>query len=681
MKLFNIFCVILINLPALAQESHSSESPHKLEHITVLGNYDDSSLFDVVQNATTLTGDNLLKKQKSTLGETLRNEVGVTSSGYGPNASRPIIRGLDGDRIRILQNGLGVLDASGASQDHALPIDPLMMDNIEIVRGPLSLLYGSSAIGGVVNVITNRTHDHYDEGFHGAIDSQLTSVDNGKSVGAKMDYGINRWMFHADGNFRDSQDLKINGYARSERLRAQSPLPLDQEANDRLRNSANQTRSGAIGSTHVGEKNIIGLSASTYSSDYGVVAEPNVQIAMEQSRFDLSAEFKDIGLARSLRIKSAQSIYKHQEIESGATGTTFKNNGNETRLEFVQKKTEKLSGIFGLQSNIFNFSALGDEAFLPETKNSAQALFAFQDYKVSDTSKITLGGRAESNRVEPKANGRFTQSEDQNFFLASAALGYLHNINDNWSISSQLSYNERAPNYQELFANGAHVATFTYQVGDSNLQKESGRSIDLSLRYKNEKTTSSLTVFGQRFHHYISLNPTGSFDDTDESGTAGDSTEDLAIFNYTQQNAQIYGLELESQWHSIVDVLPGRTDFYLKADYLRGKNTDTGFNLPRMTPPRASIGFSQTWNSWNGDIELQHVFEQTQTAPLELATDGFTQVNMGMMYKMMASSQQISFFARAQNIFDVEARNHSSILKDLAQMGGRNFSLGIRAYF
>ncbi len=653
---------------------------HKLGRIIVLDEEDQSTLFESVQNVTTLSGDDLLRVRATSLGETLKNEVGVSSTSYGPNASRPVIRGLDGDRVRILQNGLGILDASGASQDHAVSIDPLLMDGVEIVRGPLSLLYGSSAIGGVVNILTNRTHSQFEEGFHGAADTQLSSVDNGKTVGFKADYGVARWMHHLDGNFRDNQDVKINGFARSDRLRALDPLPANQEVRDKQLNSGNQSRSGAVGTTYVGENKIIGVSLSTYSSDYGVVAEPEVQIVMEQSRFDLSSEFKNIGFAKKIQFKSAQSIYKHQEVESGAVGTTFKNSGNESRLEFVQNKSGSLNGLYGLQSNIFNFSALGDEAFLPKTENSAQAAFVFEQWEF-EKSKYNIGLRAESNRIKSIADTRFPQSDEKNYFLGSIATGHVYQLSSTLSFGSQLSYNERAPNYQELFANGAHVATFTYQVGDSNLEKEKATAVELSLRYKKESFATSLTFFGQKFKDFIALSPTGTFDDTDGSGTAGDSPDDLPIFSYRGQNAEILGVELDSRLESVVQIFPGRTDFFIKADYLRGKNTATGDYLPRMTPPRASLLVSHTLGNTTGDVEVQHVFEQTKTAPNELATDGYTQLNMGAMYKYSIDSKQYSVFARVNNLFNAERRNHISVLKDLSQLGGTNYSIGLRAYF
>ncbi len=674
------FLINYLSFSVAFAQSMDHTHKHTLGKIEIIASADESSLFDKVQNVTTLSGDELLKVRGNSLGETLKNEVGITSTSYGPNTSRPVIRGLDGERIRILQNGLGVLDASGASQDHAVPIDPLLMDSVEIVRGPLSLLYGSSAVGGVVNVITNRTHNQFEEGFHSAIDTQLTSVDNGKTAGFKADYGVSRWMLHADGNFRDSQDYKINGFARSERLREINPLPLTQEARDKQPNSANQTRSGGVGTTYVGEKGLLGFSASTYSSDYGVLVEPDVQISMEQSRFDLVGERKMSGFLRTLKLKSAQSIYKHSEIEGGQTGTTFRNTGNETRVEAVQNTLGNWSGLFGLQSNVFNFSALGDEAFLPKTENSAQALFLFEEYNFGD-SKIDFGARAESNRIQPLADAHFSSTEQKSFLLGSLAVGYLYTFSQEWSLSTQTAYSERAPNYQELFANGAHVATFTYQVGDAQLTKEKVSSIELSLRHKKDKHTLTLTVFGQKFRDYIALNPTGLFDDTDQSGTAGDSLDDLPIYNYLSQDAAIYGAEFDSRWNNLNSFLPGSTDFYFRGDYLRGKNTVTGNNLPRMTPPRVSVGATQKIGSFSGDLELQQVFSQNETAPNELATDGFLQVNAGIVYKKNLQDQQYSLFLRANNLFNVEARNHVSILKDLTQMGGRNVMFGVRAYF
>lgn len=674
LSVFNfIFFMILENVSA-------HQNIFRLGTIEILADKDNSSLFESVQNQTTLTGDELLKVRSVSLGETLKNEVGVTSTQYGPNASRPVIRGIDGDRIRILQNGLGVLDASGASQDHAVPIDPLLIDSVEIVRGPLSLLYGSSAVGGVINILTNRTHGEYEDGFYGAVDSQLTSVDNGQSFGVKADYGVNRWVFHADGNFRDTQDYKINGFARSDILRQIAPLPINQEIQKKQSNSSSQTKSGGIGASYVGTSNVVGVSGALYSSDYGTLVDPDIQIAMKQSRIDFVSEIKNIGFFKSIRIKSAQSNYLHSEIELGLPGTTFKNNGNETRLEFIQKTWMNASGVFGIQSNIFNFSALGSEAFLPETRNSAQALFGYEDLQIGN-SKISFGGRVESNRVKSLSNANFTLSEKKEFVLGSAGVGYILNLSSQWSIGTQLAYSERAPNYQELFSDGAHIATFTYQIGDPDLNKEKVSSVELSLRHQSDNVSLNFSFFGQRYKDYIALNPTGLFDDTDGSSVAGDSPEDLQIYNYISQEAELYGAEVDTRIKSVFRLFSGQVDFFVKSDYLRGKNLETGFNLARMTPPRLFFGMTHELDKFSSEIEFQQVFRQTKTAPNELETDSYNQLNMGLTYKSDFVGKQISILARVNNIFNVEARNHVSILKDLSQIGGRNFSLGLRAFF
>jgi iron complex outermembrane recepter protein len=684
LKKINILFSAFINL--LAIQSMAEQDPHshhEVQKIMVFGGINESSLFESVPTVSILSGDRLTKRLGVSLGETLSHEVGVSSSSYGPAASRPIIRGLDGDRIRILQNSLGILDASGASQDHAVSLDPLLMDKIEIVRGPLSLLYGSNALGGVVNILTNRTHDAYENGFSGAVYSNLSSVDNGKSISVKADLGANNFMFHADAAIRDSQDLNINGFARSKQRRMDSPLPLNEEPRNKLPNSQSQSASAALGGTYFFKKGHISTSASTYLSDYGVIAEPDVTISMNQSRFDLVGELKDIGFLKAIRLKSAQSIYKHKEMEGSETGTIFKNNGNETRLEFVQKSTENMSGLFGLQTNVFNFSALGDEAFLPETQNLALALFAYEDFVVNSKSKFNLGARAESNSVTAIPSGSFLNDEKKEFFLKSIALGHLYSLNSKFKISTQVGYNERAPNYQELFANGAHMATFNYEIGDQNLGKEDALSLDVSLRFNQNNFSAMLNVFGQKFNNYITLNPTGNFDDTDESGTAGDSMEDLPIYNTLSKAAEIYGIEFDGRIESVLNQVKGKTDLYVKADYLRGRNTEDNSNLPRMTPPRASIGVTHSLGAFSNDLEIQNVFKQTQVAANETTTDGYTQINFNMSYKTnkVKNFEQLTYFLKANNIFNVEARNHNSILKDIAQLGGRNISLGVRAYF
>jgi iron complex outermembrane recepter protein len=272
-------------LPAESVEETPPQTNAHYKPILVIGNDQTSSIYDLVPTVSTLEGDNLVRKRTTSLGETLRNEVGVNSSGYGPTASRPVIRGLEGDRIRILQNGIGVLDASGASQDHAVPVDPLSADSIEIVRGPLTLLYGSSAVGGVVNVTNSRIHDEYTEGFNGAVDVQGSSVNSGKSFAAKTDYGIGGWMLHFDGSFNKTDNVKVPGYTRTPQLRLTDPQTP--EPKDKLPNSSSEIAAAAVGATYLSKQGHLGFSFSTFKNNYGVVVEPDTRVDMHQHRFDV----------------------------------------------------------------------------------------------------------------------------------------------------------------------------------------------------------------------------------------------------------------------------------------------------------------------------------------------------------------------------------------------------------
>jgi len=662
-----------------AAPSESADVPSNAHYkkILVLGKKQESSLLDTVPTVTTLEGDDLVKQRTTSLGETLSKQAGVNASSYGPTASRPIIRGLDGDRIRVLQNGIGVLDASGASQDHAVPFDPIAADSIEIVRGPVTLLYGSSAVGGVVNVTNSRIHDEYTEGFAGVFDAQTSSVNSGAEAAIKADYGANRWMWHVDGSLDKTKDLKIPGYERSVPQRISDPITP--EPRDREVNSSSQLGSGALGTSYVSDAGYLGLSVATYKSNYGVVVEPDTRIDMRQTRFDIAGGLKNVGIFKEIRLKTAESIYKHQEIEEGVAGTTFKNNGNESRLELVQKEQGRWSGTVGAQSNVFQFSALGEEAFLPKTTNTALALFGFEEYDLSPV-KISFGLRGEADRVKPEVSGPFTLTDAASFATGSAALGGSYKFTPTFSTALNLSYNERAPNYEELFADGPHGATFTFQRGDPNLKKEKSLAAEWSLRHESRDLTGVLSLYTQHFSNFIALTPTGVFDDTDGSGVAGDGPEDLPIYDYLSQAANIYGAEADVKMNLPVGV-PGRLDLELRGDYVRGKNSATGDNLPRMSPPRLMVGLEHTWERWSSDVDVQQVFKQAKIARYETPTDGYVQADLGLGYKLKRGGTETLLFGRVNNIFDVEERNHVSFLKDYTQLGGRNFIVGVRGYF
>jgi iron complex outermembrane recepter protein len=646
----------LFNFQALAHDEESDGQTTHLSPIQVLGDYDQSDLFNIVPTVTNLMGDELFKKSKSSLGETLSNEVGVNSTQFGPTASRPVIRGMEGNRIRILQNGIGVLDVSGASQDHAVPTSPLAADSIEIVRGPINLLYGSSAIGGVVNLVNSRIHHQYSKGVSGGVDVKGDSVNESRNLSTRFDYGVNRWMLHFDGNVAKSELLSV-------------------PYNQKIVNSQSQQNSVAVGATFVTPSaDYYGLSFSNYKSNYGTVAESDVIIDMNQQRFDLESGWRMNGFIKDIHLKSAQSFYHHDEIESGELATTFKNAGNETRLELIQNNKNNLSGILGLQFDKTKFSALGEEAFVPITNNLSTALFAFEELKQNNI-KYNIGLRGEYNQIEALAGPLYLTDQNKNFFNTSIAFGVHYSITANLSTTFNASLNERAPTYQELYAKGAHVATGIHEIGDQDLGKEKSFALEWSLRKQSKSFTGTFTVFDQRFNNYIALNPTGAFDDHDNSGTPGDSADDFPIYNYVAQNADIYGAEL-----SLLFKLASRFDLKLQGDYLRGKNTQSGTNLPRISPARLGASLIYNLERITTSLETKHVLGQHDLATNETPTDAYTLLNFSLDYQL-SQQPQWTLYTQVNNIFDVEARNHVSIIKDKMQLGGRNIVLGIRSYF
>lgn len=661
MRLF--FPLLFIVLAPLAL-AHTE----KLEVIEVTHGKDESSLSSFIPTASVMKEKELLKRRESTLGDTLRSEVGIQSTSFGPSSGRPIIRGLDGNRIRILQNGLGTLDASSQSLDHAIPIDTLTIDKVEIVRGPMNLLYGSSAVGGVVNIVNNRIHREYSEGLVTQFDARGETVNNSLSLSNRIDYGINKWMLHFDGSLQNAGDQEIPGHSRSPKARdisTQTPEPRD-----KLPNSFSQQHSFAVGASRIYDQGHFGFSYYRFDNDYGSIAEPDVMIRMAQNRVEFASEHRFIsGVIRQIRFRSAQSFYKHEEFEGDEVGTTFRNSGNESRLEFHSSWGE-FQGVSGIHSQWSKFRALGEEAFLPESDNLSLALFSLQKLALSEKNSLEFGGRLESNSVEKNPSTDFGKGDQQQFTGLNASLGYQRKLGQDVSLNTSYSYTERAPTFQELYSEGAHLATGLYERGNKNLTKEKANAFELSLKKNAPSSTLTLSTYLQSFKDFISLNPTGTTD--------ADSGFDINA--YRQQNAVIYGAEADLRQELKHNALGGSWWGITKADVTRGKGKG-GDNLPRMPAPRLTLGLEFQKDRWEFDVEAQHYFEQTHTAPGELRTDAFTMLNLGVIYELPRQEQNFRFYFRVKNITDEEGRLATSTIKDRAPLPGRNFLAGVQALF
>lgn len=632
----------------------------KLEDIKVVEHELTQGLVDFVPSVTKLKGEELTRKRQTSIGDMLGTEAGVQSTTFGPNASRPVIRGLDGDRIRVLQNSLGTLDASTQSLDHAIPVDTLTIDQMEIVRGPMSLLYGSSAVGGVVNLVTNRIHYEYEEGFFTKLLMQGESVNNGVSSAAHFNYGANNWMFHLDGSTRNLGDVEIPGYARSNKLRKQSPA--SPEAKDKLPNSFNKQDNIAAGVSKIMNRGYVGVSFNHFNTLYGSVADEEVSIDMTQNRFELHSEYRpEGGSVRKWKLKSAQSDYFHKELEGDETGTTFRNRGNETRLEALNKSGD-WNGVSGLQTQIFNFSAKGEEAFLPSSDTQKVSVFTFQQYSIGKQA-IRFGGRLENHSIEKEASDNFGASDEKGYLGYNASIGHCYDFSKKNTLETSLSYTERAPTSQELYSFGEHVATGTFESGDSHLIKEKATAFEITFKNTSSDHQFTGSVYTQVFKDYIALNPTGALN-------AG-----VPVFEYDQVDALFYGVDIDTR-NLVKKMSSGGLFLVNKFDFVRAKNTDTGNNLPRISPPRFTAGLEYVTDKWTADIESQYVAHQTKTAPEETRTEDYIMTNLGYAYRFVGNVSSFELFARVRNIFDVEARNHVSTLKDVAPLPGRNVIIG-----
>lgn len=665
-----------------AQEAVAGHT--ELAPVVVTANPLGSGLFDMVTPVSVVNRKDISDSSASTLAETLENVPGVSASNFGPNASRPVIRGLDADRIKIMQNGMGTMDVSALSPDHAVPIDPLVIDQIEVVRGPAALLYGGSAVGGVVNAIDNRIPQDPMQGISGRAEARIGGADRQNSSAAVVEGGNGVLSIHADAFQRRSGDLEIPDYARSARLRAQDPQTS--EARGRLPNSNGTSDGGALGASLNFEHGYAGLSYSTYGSDYGTVAEPDVRIHMQSQRVDAAGEIRDLaGFISKIKLRLAHTDYQHEELEGGAVGTTFRTNGDEASLEATHARLGLLSGVFGVQLRNEDFSARGDEALLPDVNTRTRAAYLYEEMPLGQW-KLSAGGRIEGATVDSAGGGpddpnnpgtpRFGSAQQRSFTPKSFAAGALYKFDPAWSLATNLSHTERAPSYNELFANGAHPATGQYELGNAALDVEKSNGLDLQLRWKAGADSAKLGAYVTRFRNYIALYNTGVMRDAD--GLI-DPAGDLPEAAIKAVPARFSGLEFESKHH--VDTARGDLDVRLKADYVRASNTDTGEPLPRIAPYHLGAGLDYRLGALTSRFDLVYAGKQNRVAENELPTDAYTLVNAMFSYRLKSALPNAEVFLKLNNLLDEEIRLSTSVLKDIAPLGGRSALLGLRLDF
>lgn len=650
---------------AFATPSLAADVAIDLPTVSVTSNPLGVASDELVAPVAVISGRELSLKRESTLGETLNGIPGVSATQFGPNASRPVIRGLDGERVRIMQNGTSILDASSLSFDHAVGVDPLIIEQIDVVRGPAALLYGGSAVGGVVNAIDHRIPKEQLDGATGRAETRFGGPSNTINGAAVIDVGNGQFAIHADAYTRRTDDLDIPGYAVSRRKSEQDGTP--RENRGKLVNSSADGNGGALGAALTFDNGYIGTSFSTMNNNYGVVAEEDVRIDMKSNRWDVASEFTELGgIFNRVKLRAAYTDYQHRELENGSVGTTFKNRGVESSIELGHRPLGAFSGVIGYQFNNTNFEALGEEAFVPSVNTQNQAAYLYEELAI-DKHKITFGGRLGHTSVDSKDNANFGAGQSKSFNPNSAGLGGLYSINSNWSVTGNLSHNERAPSYFELYANGAHMATGQFEVGNTDFKKERSNGVDAQLRWKDAKNSFSIGTYYTRFSNFIGLFGTGN-----EVAVDGQLLPEAKFMTVP---AVFKGFESEAKF-SLADNL----NLNLLGDYVHAKDLRNDKYLPRIAPLRLGAGLQYQHNRLGARLDVLKAFTQNHTAVNELKTDGYTNVSALVTYKL-PTKLNVELFAKANNLLNQEIRDHASFLKDISMQGQRAILFGLRGDF
>ncbi len=633
--------------------------------------------------ASVLGGDALTRARSGTLGDTLSGLPGVAATDFGPQSSRPVIRGLDGDRIRLLDNGASAIDASSLSFDHAAAIDPLVVERFEVLRGPAALLYGGSATGGVVNAIDNRVPRTALTGLGGRAELRLGGAARERAGAAVIEGavgGLGGFNWHADVAARKSRDLRVPRFT----------PPDGEPARERVVNSAGDSQAGAVGASWADANGYIGAALDTYRNDYGVTAEPGVTIDMKRDRLQFSGDRKLGGPIERVEWNAGHTRYEHQEIEgSGEVGTTFESRGSELRAQAQHARIllggGELRGVFGTQLEKLDFSALGEEAFVPNTNTRSGALFLLEEWK-GPAFSVTGGVRAE--RVRVKSDGdaadaaepRFGAASQRRFTPVSASLGATLPLSKDFALTAQVGHTERAPTYYELYANGVHVATGAFEVGDATLGVERSAHAEVGMQWAAGASQLKAQVFATRFSRFISLDATGNtFEEINEEGELV-SLPELA---FRAVRARLVGVEVEGKTR-LIDRAPWTLDAIGALDLVRGSNRTSSEPLPRLPPLRARLGVEATHGAWSAGATVRHLAKQTRVPATDVPTPSATLLDVNLSWRQRWPQSwggaEALWFARLDNLGDELAFNATALrnARELSPLPGRSATLGLR---
>jgi iron complex outermembrane receptor protein len=650
---------------------------------------------ELISTVTILTGEDLDRRQSTTLGETLDGLPGVSNSDFGPGVGRPVIRGFSGSRVQILNNGLGVADVSGEGADHNVAIDTSNARQIEVLRGPATLLYGGNASGGVINVISEHFNPDFSDKTN--INGQFTYSGNGNQRLGDIGIAIplsDHFVIRTDYAGQRSDDFDIDGFQQTGQTVGNKGT---------LQNSAVDNDSFSLTGLYTQDWGFAALGYSRWKSSYGIPEvflgvgeEEQERIEADYDRIDFRSELYDpFSGIHTARFKLAYTEFNQAEIgsefnnavlEGSGVEAEFENDETEARLELLHNPIGAWEGVLGLQFNYRDFATDAPEGvgghghgdfYVRENQTRTYGLFVLEN-RETDFGHLELAARIDhvdsapttldaDRDIDISPGNELDQSAhlgDRTFNPFSVSAGTIIDIDDKHHIRVALSRSERAPSPEQLYAFGAHAGASTVEVGDPNLDKETYTNLDIGLDRHHGPFTFNITAFYNQVSDYIYLE------------SAGEAEDGLLVFN-KQDNATFYGSEFTSAWRVSEGQLPLTLRF--SADYVRAK-LDDGGDLPRISPARVGLGFDSSHGDLQFSMDYQRVFNQSKTADLEASTDGYNLVSFNANWQP-ASLKGMGVFVKGRNLLDEEGRRHTSFLKDDTTIIGRTILAGVNFDF
>ncbi|ABM42209.1 TonB-dependent receptor [Acidovorax sp. JS42] len=663
-----------------------AQADARLPEVTVSSSGLQLGVSEMTQPVSVLEGDALVRQREATLGETLDGEPGITGSHFGAGASRPVIRGMDGPRVRVLSDGSELHDASTVSPDHAVAAEPLLATQVEVLRGPSALVYGGGAVGGVVNVLDGKVPTAVpDKGYEGSAELRAGSAAREKAGAVALTGGAGNLAVHVEAAGRDADDYRVgSGWAEGRRVPG----------------SFNRTGTGSVGLSWVGSRGYLGLAFTRQNAKYGLPghshsfegchthgnhlhcgshdehdhdddghdhdhdhgheAVPVVDLRSE--RVDIRGELRDPFTGFSaLRLRAGVTDYVHDEVEEGTVATTFKNKAHDLRVELQHEPVAGWRGVLGLQTGQRKFSAAGEEAYVQPTLTRQWGVFLLEEYRLGDWHgdwRIETALRHDRQSAEAQDSG-----VERRHHGTSASLGAVWRFAPGYAAGASITRAHRAPTAEELYARGLHMATSTYERGDASLRAETSRNIDLSLRKTSGDTTFDVSVFHNRIRNYI-------------YGRTLDELDGLQLLQYSQAGATFTGME-----GRVRQRITQRLGVTLFGDSVRAR-LDGGERLPRIAPARVGLRVDANWRDWGGAVEWVQVARQNRVAAFETATPGYGMLNLGLAYNgRTGSGTPWQVYLKARNLTDRLAYAHTSFIKDAAPLAGRNVTVGVHVSF